>query len=479
MKKQYRYRFLSILLAVFLLTTLDIKPVSASAAATEPGKVYVMDQTGQVGDYLLDLSDKAASLSAAAGIQITCLLVETTNGAGTPAVAESVYQAAFGDDPGIMLIYSEEELEWFLYRNNMDTDVLPLEEDEALWEAFASQEYYDECVNAYLDQAGYYYEVYLPAPWEDADGEEIENEPGAWDDSRQEEDPELWNETEAAEGDADAENATEESTQPEEAASVTENNDTTKTETLPISNENQHALVADHAGVLSDEEAEALETKLEEISERQLCEVTVVTVNSLEGKTASAYADDYYSQSGYGYGEEGDGILLLVSMEDRAYAITTFAFGQTAFTDAGLEYIVEKFRPDLSDGNYAKAFTIFADWCDRFLEQAYTGEVYDVGHMPKQSVSLIWIPVSIAIGFLMAYLLGRILRSSLKSVSKQESAAEYEIPGSMQLYRNSDMLVNTIVTSRKIPKKSENSSGGSSSHTSSSGKNHGGISGKF
>ena len=111
-------------------------------------------------------------------------------------------------------------------------------------------------------------------------------------------------------------------------------------------------MVADYAGVLSDEEAEALETKLEEISERQLCEVAVVTVNSLEGKTAAAYADDYYDQNGYGYGEADDGILLLVSMKDRDYAITTFAFGQTAFTDAGLEYIVEKFRPDLCEGIY-------------------------------------------------------------------------------------------------------------------------------
>ena len=41
------------------------------------------------------------------------------------------------------------------------------------------------------------------------------------------------------------------------------------------------------------------------------------------GKTAEAYADDYYDYNGYGYGENDDGLLLLVSMGEREWAITT------------------------------------------------------------------------------------------------------------------------------------------------------------
>ena len=37
--------------------------------------------------------------------------------------------------------------------------------------------------------------------------------------------------------------------------------------------------------------------------------LAVVTVNSLEGKTAEAYADDYYDYNGYGYGENDDGLF--------------------------------------------------------------------------------------------------------------------------------------------------------------------------
>ena len=63
------------------------------------------------------------------------------------------------------------------------------------------------------------------------------------------------------------------------------------------------------AGELEEEE---LEARLDEISEREQVDVIIVTTNSLEGKTAQAYADDYFIDHGYGQGEDGDGILFLV-----------------------------------------------------------------------------------------------------------------------------------------------------------------------
>ena len=45
---------------------------------------------------------------------------------------------------------------------------------------------------------------------------------------------------------------------------------------------------------MTEEESSALLNKLEDISQKYENEVGIVTVNSLEGKTAEAYADDYY-----------------------------------------------------------------------------------------------------------------------------------------------------------------------------------------
>lgn len=235
-------------------------------------------------------------------------------------------------------------------------------------------------------------------------------------------------------------------------------------------------LLVDDAGLLSEEEADGLETKLEEISKKQECEVAVVTVNSLEGKSVTDYTDDFYDNNGYGYGNDDSGIMLLVAMEDREWHISTYGYGITAFTDAGLEYIEEKFKPSLSDGEYADAFSEYADLCDAFLTQAKTGKPYDTGNMPRDSVSPIWIPGSLLIGAVVAFILGSIKKSRLKSVRKQTEATEYTKPGSVVMTSNWERMVNRTITTRVIKKEN---GGGSSTHSSSSGRQHGGKSGSF
>ena len=98
--------------------------------------------------------------------------------------------------------------------------------------------------------------------------------------------------------------------------------------------------LTDEADLLTDEEEELLLKQLDEISERQNCDVVVAAVDGLDGKSAMEYADDFYDYNGYGMGNERDGIILLVSMEERDWWISTCGFGITAFTDDGLDYIL-------------------------------------------------------------------------------------------------------------------------------------------
>ena len=115
-------------------------------------------------------------------------------------------------------------------------------------------------------------------------------------------------------------------------------------------------------------------------------------------------------------------------MEDRDYAITTYGFGITAFTDAGLQYVVNDFKPALSGGRYGDAFNDFADCCDKFLTQAHTGEPYDGDNMPKGTVHPVYIPISLAIGFLISLLIGRSKSAKLKSVRKKEPGGRKYAP---------------------------------------------------
>ena len=195
--------------------------------------------------------------------------------------------------------------------------------------------------------------------------------------------------------------------------------------------------LADQAGLLDTDQKESLCNTLDEISEREQVDVIIVTTNSLEGKTAQAYADDYFIDHGYGQGEDGDGILFLVDMGDRNWAIATHGYAIEAFTDAGQEYIMEQVKPYLSDGDYNEAFQMFAMECDDFIMQADEAEPYDVGNLPKESFDVgANLLIALAVGLVAGVLITGNMRRKLKTVRKQDQAASYVRQGSMKVTRS-------------------------------------------
>ena len=247
--------------------------------------------------------------------------------------------------------------------------------------------------------------------------------------------------------------------------------------------------LADQEELLTTEEQEELLARLDEISERQQCDVVIVTVASIEGKTATEYADDYFDYQGYGYGEKSDGILLLVGMKERVWAISTHgSLGISAFTDAGLDYIKEDVQFQLKLYNYAKAFRTFASLCDQFLTAAHKGKPYDVGNLPIKHASPSILIFLFPIGILIMAWKSRSKKRSLKSVVKKTGAISYKVPNSLHLWVDEDRITGSHVTKRKRNEESRDrggssgsggSSGGSTTHTSSSGRTHGGTSGTF
>ena len=246
----------------------------------------------------------------------------------------------------------------------------------------------------------------------------------------------------------------------------------------PVFAEGHPARLADSASLLTEEEAGVLLAKLDSISERQQVDVVVVTADTLGGKTPQEYADDYFDYNGYGMGADRDGILLLVSMEDRDWYVSTRGFGITAVTDAGLEYMSNQFLGDLSAGNYLEAFLTFAEQCDQFIAQAKLGTPYDAAHAPKEPFPwLLCIGISAAIGIIAALIITGMMKSQLKSVQGSRSAGSYIKEGSLDVTEQSDIYLYSHISRIPIPR--ETKPGGSGIHTSSSGASHGGGGGKF
>ena len=239
----------------------------------------------------------------------------------------------------------------------------------------------------------------------------------------------------------------------------------------------------DSANVLTEDEDNELEDALEELSLRQSFDVVIATIESLESvdyTSMEEYADDLYDFCQFGYGADRDGVLLLVSVGDRKWHISTCGYGITAFTDAGIQYLGEQMTPDMADGDYAAAFRTFVQWSDAYIDAARSGRPYDVKNLPREPLSLMYLFLAVGIGLVLAWVVVHVMKSRLRSVAFQENAASYVREGSMNLTNSRELfLYRDVHRTERVEEKDSDSSGGSSTHTSSSGTTHGGGGGSF
>lgn len=236
--------------------------------------------------------------------------------------------------------------------------------------------------------------------------------------------------------------------------------------------------LVDAADLLTDDEEMSLLYELDEISERQRVDIVVLTLDSLEGESIMEYADDFYDYYEYGFGDRRDGVLFLISMEEREWYISTSGYGITAVTDAGREYMSERFTDDLSEGDYAGAFETFAGICDDFITLAKEGMPYGAGGYANEPFHFaLNLGISFAIGIVISLIVTGIMRSQLKTVHRQSVADDYIKKDSFRLTKTNDLFLYRHIERRK--KEDKDSTDGAKTHTSSSSATHGGGGGKF
>lgn len=217
--------------------------------------------------------------------------------------------------------------------------------------------------------------------------------------------------------------------------------------------------VIDDANLLSSDEISSLHTRCSQIADQYDLDVVIVTCDDLGGKTATAYADDYFDYNGYGVGPDHSGVLLLVSMKYRDWAVSTCGDGEDRLSGRTIDSIMESVLPKLSDGEYADAFDTYLDKLERELDDS-----------PNLLISLV-------IGLAVAGVCVGVMIYTMNTARPQSSANGY-LDGGMQLQQQKDIFLYSHTSRTKIERDSGSSSS-SSSHRSSSGRSHGGSSGKF
>lgn len=328
------------LFAFLLLISLTLS-LALPAIALDPTDDLIVDETGSISRHDLgSLNDLAVKASEKCGIEIMFLM---TDKAEDNEIADHSEESLTGRS-GHSVLLAVNETFWYI-RSRGDAAVITDDEEENLFEEFACGSGYVEGIAEYIAEAEDYF------------------------------------------------------------VQLHESDSADSTESDATGNENTEAhppRLVDDAGLLSVSEKRTLTAKLGEISSRQKLDVVIVTQNGLGGKSIRDFADDYFDYNGYGYGKGKDGILLLIDMDSRNYWISTCGYAIKVFTDAGIDYIGDCFKDDLSAKKYYDAFDTFADKCDEFINRANGSKPCDTETLPRAPLSKLRIPLSIIISFIIA-----------------------------------------------------------------------------
>ncbi len=373
--------------------------VSVSAADT-----HIFDSTNMFGQQVADLEAYAQKIEDTYNFGVILAVIDSAPDDYTYGYCEELYKAESDKENGIALAYNYGDNKYSFYcAGNAENLITADIQSDILWHAFAYPETYYE--------GGYAYLVAL---------EEILSK----------------------------------------ADVLSSPVETTEATTEFIPSDRTLPLVADNADVLTDSQEAELITRLEELGAANALEVAIVTVDSNEGKTPEAFADDFYDCNGYGYGENDDGFMVVYNTGkldgNRNVWISTHGKAISLLSDMDIDIIVEMIIPALKNGDYVGAFNTFIDESAGYIQVA--NPIYRIF-------------ACLVIGFALAFFIVKIQASKLKTVKMQVNAADYV--GDVVITSRYDNFMYRNIDKSPIPKE-RSGSGSSSTHTSSSGRTHGG-----
>jgi uncharacterized protein len=143
-----------------------------------------------------------------------------------------------------------------------------------------------------------------------------------------------------------------------------------------LSKPNPPRLVVDAAGLLSPDQQQILEQKLDAFNDSTSNQIAVVTVTDLDGDDVEDYTNKLFRNWGIGGLKHNNGVLLLISKNDRKFRIEVGYGLEGAITDVLSSDILENdLRPNFKNEDYYAGI----DEAVNSLEKAAAGEYKERG----------------------------------------------------------------------------------------------------
>ena len=246
--------------------------------------------------------------------------------------------------------------------------------------------------------------------------------------------------------------------------------------------------VFDYAGMFDSSEIDSLETQIEEFIGNTGMDMVILTTEETEGESSSKYGEQFYIDNNFGIGDNYNGILFLIDMDNRELWIKPVGDMNRYITDDRSDTMLDRAMSDAQNGDFYGAAQGFIEDSYAYYEKGiqagqYTYEVKEKG--------IVWYEALIAVAgaLLTAFIpcMGIVNEYAMKKSRKQaqNSLMAYRSSCNFAYDSKADDLIDTRVTQAVIPKntgssggQSGGSSGRSTVHTSS-GRSFGGGGRKF
>ncbi len=238
--------------------------------------------------------------------------------------------------------------------------------------------------------------------------------------------------------------------------------------------------VADHAGLLTTQELDDLGRRAQDICDAYACGLYIVTVEDYRdyGSTPFEAACNIYRDWGLGVGEDKDGLILMLSMDDRDFATAVYGpWAHSVFTDEVLQHQEPEFLDDFGDNDWYEGFSDFLTTSEGCLETVRSGEAVDTSRRLLTSGRAAAVVVQDLLGgAAVALVICLVIKSGMRSVRRRADAKDYAVSGGEKLSVCSDRFTHTTQTRRVIQTTRTSGGGGSRGF---SGGGFSGRSGKF
>ena len=239
------------------------------------------------------------------------------------------------------------------------------------------------------------------------------------------------------------------------------------------------AHVGDSAGLLSAAEYTELENMCTAVSDKFGCGVYIITVSDFRqyGNSVESAAEAIFKGTGMGVGDDGNGVMLLLSMEERDYDLLAHGdTGNAAFTDYGKDLLADSFLSYFRQDDWFGGFKAYVSSCEYFLQCSSEGQPIDVpAEEPLTFAEKL--PFILLIPCVIAGIVCLIAKAGMKTARCKTGAADYVTPNSFYLRVRDDIFKYRTQSVERIQRSDNRPSGGGGTTVNAGGFSH--KSGKF